>query len=233
MFSQGRITSAIFLLTVILLSIGFSMCLSHRLSPMAGGHGPTFDWSGSKSSLDWSGSKSSLKEGLFPANNPTLQQIVSILKNYNTQDVAKCNETISKIKPMLESSSTQITDTNLIASLKKILADSSLSSLQQMDKIIALNIPTTEAQLYPLISDNLGVRYGSLITMLQNMKQLEDTPAINSTSFSNDSVLTNILNKAIGSPVVYGGNTSYTQLYNYMQEAYPTLNLTPIPTTSV
>jgi hypothetical protein len=173
-----------------------------------------------------------LKEGLFQPNDPTLQQIVSILKNYNTQDIAKCNETISKIRPMLQSSSTQITDTNITANITKILGDSSLTPLQQMDKIIALNIPTTETTLYPLISENLGTRYTALITMLQNLKQLEDTPTINPNSFSNDGVLTNSLNKAIGSPVVHGGATSYVQLYSYMQQAYPSLNLTPIPTNS-
>ena len=133
---------------------------------------------------------------------------------------------------MLQSSSTQITDKNITTNINKIVSDSSLTPLQHMDKIIALNIPTTETTLYPLISENLGTRYSALITMLQNIKQLEDTPTINPNSFSNDNVLTNSLNKAIGSPVVYGGNTSYTQLYNYMQQAYPSLNLTPIPTTS-
>jgi len=208
MFSEGKIRSIICLLLVILLSIGFSMCFSY----------------GDVSS------KEGFVEGLFTANNPTLQQIVAVLKNYNTKDVATCNETISKIKPMLQSSSTQITDKNMTQSISKIIADSSISPLQQMDKIIELNIPTTETALQPLIASNLGTRYAALTSMLQELKQLQDTPAINPNSFSNDSMLTNVLNKAIGSPSVYGGNTSYAQIYNYMQQAYPSLNLTPIPT---
>jgi len=209
MFSQGKIASILFLFTVIFLSIGFSMILPSSMIMHEG-----------------------FEEGLFQANNPTLQDIASLLKNYNTQDIATCNETISKIKPMLEGSSTQITDTNLIASINKILGDSTLDPLKQIDKIIALNVPTTETNLHPVITSNLGTRYAALTTMLQKMKQFEDTPTINPTSFSNDIMLTNILNKAIGAPIVNGGKTSYTELYNYMQEAYPSLNLTPIPTTA-
>jgi len=204
MFSRGKNTSILFLLSVIILSIGFSVFLSHR----------------------------STIEGLFPANNPILQDIVTVLKNYNTNDIAICNDTIAKIQPMLPSTSTQITSQTISQNITKILADDSLTTLQKMDKIIALNVPTTETNLYPIISANIGTRYTALVTMLQNVKQLEDTPAINPTSFSNDNILTNVLNKAIGSPSVYGGNTSYIQLYNYMQQAYPSLNLTPIPTTA-